>query len=447
MVSTAKPLMMKVPVMFAESFREKPFWWEAANPADNPSSDLPDDTDVTVIGSGYSGISVALELGRAGTRVCVLDEQMIGYGASTRNGGMLSTEPKFETKDVLAAKFGERVAARVLEDGRDTFTNLKEVIEREGIECHLEQNGRFVGAHCPSAYRSLEKRARQYEADGLEGFELVPRARQKEVIGQSDYYYGGLHEPDGGSLHPGLYHQGLVTACSRHGVSLCGKTAAVAIMREADGFLVRTQRGVIRSREVVLGTNGYTGRMSPWQRERLIPIGSFIIATEEIGEERVETMFRGFCTMSNTQRVLFYYRPSPDHRRVLFGGRASFSMSDATTTAPRLHNYMCRVYPGLRDVSITHAWTGNVAFTFDYLPHMGMHEGVHYCMGCNGAGVAMMSYLGRQIGLKILGRTNRACAFEEIPFRTRPLYQGTPWFMPIVGNWYRFRDWVDRSLA
>ena len=88
-----------------------------------------------------------------------------------------------------------------------------------------------------------------------------------------------------------------------------------------------------------------------------------------------------------------------------------------------------------------------MAFTFDYLPHMGMHEGVHYCMGCNGSGVAMMSYLGRQIALKILGRTNRACAFEEIPFGTRPLYQGTPWFLPIVGNWYRFRDWIDRPLA
>ena len=111
------------------------------------------------------------------------------------------------------------MADRVLEDGRDTFVNLKEVIEREGIECHLEQNGRFVGAHCPNAYRALEKRARQYEAEGLEGFELVPRERQQEVIGESDYYYGGLHEPDGGSLHPGLYHQGLVKACARHGVS------------------------------------------------------------------------------------------------------------------------------------------------------------------------------------------------------------------------------------
>ena len=433
--------------LFAESFQEKPFWWEAADPRQNPSSELPDVVDVTVIGSGYSGLSVALELARAGTEVCVLDTQAIGYGASTRNGGMLSTEPKFESLEALTARFGENLARRVLEDGRDTFVNLKEVIEREGIDCHLERNGRFVGAHCPAAYKDLEKKARQYETEGLEGFELIPRERQHEVIGESNYYYGGLHEPSGGSLHPGLYHQGLVKACSGHGVHLCGATRADAIVRESEGFVVRTNRGVIKSREVVLGTNGYTGTLSPWQRQRLIPIGSYIIATEEIGEERVESMFRGFCTMSNTQRVLFYYRPSPDHRRVLFGGRASFAVTAAATAAPRLHDYLCRVYPALRDVPITHAWTGNVAFTFDYLPHMGMYEGVHYCMGCNGAGVAMMSYLGRQIALKILGRTNRACAFEAIPFRSRPLYQGNPWFLPLIGNWYRLRDWMDRSLA
>ena len=224
-----------------------------------------------MIGSGYSGLSVALELARAGTSVCVLDAQMIGYGASTRNGGMLSTEPKFASHETLSARFDEKLADRILEDGRETFVNLKEVIDREGIECHLEQNGRFVGAHCPAAYRSLEQKTRQYESEGLNGFALIPRERQHEIVGDSSYYHGGLHEPSGGSLHPGLYHQGLVKVCAAHGVQLCGATTANAIVRESGGFLVHTTRGVIKSREVVLGTNGYTGALSPWQKERPYP--------------------------------------------------------------------------------------------------------------------------------------------------------------------------------
>ena len=433
--------------IFGAGFKTDPYWWEAAKPTTEHADRLPDKTDVAIVGSGYAGLSTALELARSGTSVTVMDREAIGFGASSRNGGLLSTEPKFASRTELTQRLGVARAERVLEDGRATFTNLKEVIEREGIECHLERNGRFVGAHCPKAYEQLADKVRRYESEGLEGFRLIPRSEQHRVVGDSDYYYGGLHEPDGGSLHPGLYHRGLVEACKNQGVTLVGNADVVSISRLSDGFKLETSRGVIASQEVVVGTNGYTSQLTPWQQRRLVPIGSYIIATEEIGEERVESMFRGFCTMSNTQRVLCYYRPSPDHKRILFGGRASFGTTDPKSSAPTLHKYMCRVYPQLKEVKLTHSWTGNVAFTFDYLPHMGTHEGVHYLMGCNGSGVAMMSYLGRQTGLKILGKTNRPCAFEDIPFNTRPGYSGNPWFLPLVGNWYRFRDHVDRFLA
>jgi len=433
--------------IFKEGFKTEPYWWEAARPSADHAERLPEQTEVAIVGSGYSGLSTALELARSGTSVTVLDREEIGYGASSRNGGLLSTEPKFASAKVLRERLGAAHAKRVIEDGRATFTNLKEVIEREGIECQLERNGRFVGAHCPKAYADLAKKVRQYEAEGLEGFKLIPRSRQHEIVGDSDYYYGGLHETDGGSLHPGLYHRGLVEACLKQGVTLVGRAEVMAIRGQPGDFVLETSRGMLRAREAVVGTNGYTSELTPWQRRRLVPIGSYIIATEEIGEQRVESMFQNFCTMSNTQRVLFYYRPSPDHKRILFGGRASFGVTDARTAAPTLHKYLTWVYPQLREVRLTHAWTGNVAFTFDYLPHMGTREGIHYLMGCNGSGVAMMSYLGRQTALKILGKTNRPCAFEDIPFNTRPGYSGNPWFLPVVGNWYRFRDHVDRFFA
>jgi glycine/D-amino acid oxidase-like deaminating enzyme len=432
--------------IFAPEFKTTPLWWDAVSPSTDYDAQPPETTEVAIVGSGYSGLSAALELARSGTSVTVLEQNDIGWGASTRNGGMLSGEPKFASDGELERRFGKQTTERILEDGRATFPNLVEIVEREGIDCHLQRNGRFIGAHSPKAFRELEAKARHLEADGITGFELVPRERQKEYT-DTDYYHGGLFEADGGCLHPALYHRGILDACIRHGVTLCGNTRVEGIERTGDGFRVATTKGIVSAKEVVVGTNGYTSAVTPWQRRRLIPLGSYIIATEEIGEERVDSMFRNFCTMSNTQRILFYYRPSHDHKRVVFGGRARFSATTERDSSPRLYEYMCGVFPQLRGVKITHGWMGNVAFTFDGLPHMGTHEGVHFCMGCNGSGVQMMSFLGRQIALKILGRTNRPCGFDEIPFETRPLYTGNPWFLPIVGNYYRLRDRIDRAMS
>ncbi|MGK0168539.1 MAG: glycine/D-amino acid oxidase-like deaminating enzyme [Gammaproteobacteria bacterium] len=436
--------------IFADDFKTTPYWWDAARPNDDYSVELPQETEVAVVGSGYSGLSAALELSRAGTHVTVLEQNELGWGASSRNGGMLSTEPKFAAPEDLTRRFGAERAVRMLEDGRATFDNLKEIVDREGIECHLQQHGRFVGAHSPAAYRTLESKANELKAEGLTDFDLVPRERVQEYT-ESEYYYGGLFDTGGGCLHPALYHRGVLDACQRYGATLCSQAQVQKIERTSEGFIVHVARGghlyQIRAREVVVGTNGYTGDVTPWHKRRLVPLGSYIIATEELPVERIDSMFRNFCTMSNTQRILFYYRPSPDHRRVLFGGRASFRETDEHASSKTLYEYLCAVFPNLRGVEITHGWSGNVAFTFDHLPHMGVHEGMHYCMGCNGSGVQMMSFLGRQIALKILGRTNRPCGFDGIPFETRPMYSGNPWFLPVVGNWYRMRDRLERLLA
>ncbi|MBT6274446.1 MAG: FAD-binding oxidoreductase [Chromatiales bacterium] len=432
--------------IFTSDFKTTPYWWEAAAPDGSFPATLPERTGVAIVGSGYSGLSAALELARSGEDVTVIEQHDIGWGASSRNGGMLSGEPKFASPDDLTRRFGAEQAERILEDGRATFDNLKEIVEREHIDCFLQQNGRFVGAHSRSAYRTLEAKAKELERDGITGFELIPRERLHEVT-ESDYYHGGLRQSDGGCLHPGLYHQGLREACLRQGVTLVPHTRVEGISQVQEQFCVTTNNGEIVADEVVIGTNGYTGEATPWHRRRLVPLGSYIIATEPLPLEQVDSMFRNFCTMSNTQRVLFYYRPSPDYQRVIFGGRASFRETTERESSVTLHRYMCEVFPSLRDVKITHGWMGNVAFTFDHLPHMGMHDGMHYCMGCNGSGVQMMSFLGRQIALKILGRTNRLCGFDDLPFQTRPLYNGNPWFLPVVGNWYRLRDRIDRALS
>ena len=203
----------------------------------------------------------------------------------------------------------------------------------------------------------------------------------------------------------------------------------------------------LQADEVVIATNGYTGDVTPELKRRVVPLASHIIATEELPPDLAASLIPKQRTLSDTRRVLCYYRMSPDGKRIIFGGRARFTAVTPLQSAPILHRFMTDRFPQLRGTRITHAWNGNVAFTLDALPHMGRQGGMHYLLGCNGSGVAMMTYLGWQTARKIAGVANQASAFDTEEFPTHPLYSGNPWFLPAIGGWYRFRDELDRRLA
>ncbi|WP_439576280.1 NAD(P)/FAD-dependent oxidoreductase [Elioraea sp.] len=228
---------------------------------------------------------------------------------------------------------------------------------------------------------------------------------------------------------------------------LIDRTRVTAIARQGNMFRLTTDRGALAARAVLAATNGYTTEATPWLARRLIPVGSYIIATEELPPETMARLFPTRRMISDSRRVLNYVRPDPAFTRVLWGGRASVGPAALERAAPVLHGFMTTVFPELRDVRITHAWTGNVAFTFGFLPHLGVHEGMHYAVGCQGSGVAMQTWLGHRIVLKIAGAANSGTAFDDMPFPTLPLYAGRPWFLPIVGAYYRARDRLDRLAA
>ena len=195
---------------------------------------------------------------------------------------------------------------------------------------------------------------------------------------------------------------------------------------------------------MVIATNGYTGDVTATLKPRLRPVASHIIATKELPEDLVKSLIPKGRVVSDTKRVLCYYRRSPDDKRVIFGGRARFTQVTPEVSAPVLHGYMLERWPQLKGTKVTHAWTGNVAFAFDFLPHMGQEQGMHYLMACNGSGVAMMSYLGYQTARKIAGGSNAPInAFDGQDFPTVPFYSGNP-VVPADGRRpYRTRDWWD----
>jgi glycine/D-amino acid oxidase-like deaminating enzyme len=438
--------MARHPVFHAD-FQAMPYWWEAYRPTAQDPLDLPAKARVAIVGGGYAGLSTALELARHGIDCVVLEAAELGFGASTRNGGAVSGGVN------IGKGFGGRSKAvspertdALLADAADAFGLIERLIAEEGIDCFWQKKGRFVGAWTPKHYAAQAARVEKLNAAAKSECRMVPRERQREEIA-SDYYHGGMVVERSASLHPALYYKGVLDACRRRGVPVCARAPVTRITEADGGWRVATARGEVTANEVVIATNGYTGDITPALKRRVVPIASHIIATEPLPPDLAASLIPRSRTLSDTRRVLCYYRMSPDGTRMVFGGRARFTQVTPEVSAPILHRFMAERFPQLADFKVTHAWTGNVAFTMDALPHMGRDAGMHYLMGCNGSGVAMMTYLGWQTARKIAGIANYACAFDSPEFPDHPLYNGNPWFLPAVGSWYRLRDRLDRMAA
>lgn len=425
--------------LFHADFRTRPYWWDDAAP-DPARTPPPARTDVAIVGSGYCGLAAALDLARGGARVAVLDAGRIGEGASTRNGGMVSGGLKLPEK--MRAILGETVFSRIVGEAVASFHHLERFIETEGFDAGYERVGRFTGAHSPGAFRRLTAQtARMTEQTGFKAHMVTPE-RQHEEIG-SILYHGGQVVEEAGGLHPARYHRALRQACAAEGVTLHGDARVTTIDRGSNGFSLTTTAGPVRAERVIVATNGYSGPLMPWLQRRIVPIASYMIATEALPTDLIAELSPKARMLVDTKRVLYYFRLSPDGRRILFGGRASFRNIDERTAACALHRFMCSVWPKLETSRLTHAWKGNVGFSLDMLPHMGCRNGVHFAGGCQGTGVAMATWLGHRTARGILNDDSTPSVFAELPFADHPLYRGRPWFLPLLGNYYRLRDKIE----
>lgn len=431
--------------VWAEGWKDSSYWLDGLTPPDLSSADLPRQVDVVIVGSGYTGLNAAIETARGGRSTLVLEAETPGWGCSTRNGGQISTSIK-PTLEALTKRFGADRARAIRNEGQQALNWIEERIKTEGIECDFRRAGRFHAAHTPAAYEALARDAEKLSREeGVEAH-MIPRAEQRRELG-SDVYHGGTLFPTHASVNPALYHHGLLRTALDAGAQVLGQTPATAIIRTANGYEVHTPRGKVLARDVAIATNGYTTALTPWQQRRVIPIGSYVIATEPLPEAVIDELFPTNRVASDTCKVIYYYRASPDRTRILFGGRVSTSETDARVSGPRLHAEMCRIFPELSHTRISHSWMGTVAYTFDELAHIGTHDGMHFSMGYCGSGVSMASYLGMRMGQKMLGLAEGRTGFDDLPFSTRPFYTGRPWFLPAAVAWYRWNDARQQKRA
>ncbi len=433
--------------LFAPGYKSTPYWWERTPRPELPEASPPARAEVAIIGSGYTGLNAAIQTARGGRHTVVLDAEDAGWGCSSRNGGQIGTsiKPEFEK---LAARHGGEIALRILREGHNALEWIGDFIAAEGIDCDFRRIGRFTGAHNPANYEILAKSLTE-QPRGLEvEAHMVPRAEQHSELG-TDLYHGGMVTARHAALDPARYHQGLLDRALAAGVEVVPHCAVTGIEPAGTGggpggggggFRLRTARGSLEARDVIVATNGYTGGLTPWQRRRVIPIGSYMIATEPLPEAQMARLMPRDRVHSDTRKMVYYYRASPDRRRVLFGGRVSAGEVDPRVGVPRLHAEMTRIFPELAETRVTHGWMGLVGYTFDKLPHLGRRGGIHYALGYCGSGVSLASYFGARIGQQLLGRAEGRTALDDLRFSGRPYYWGRPWFLGAAIRFYRWQD-------
>ena len=430
--------------VFAPDFKETPYWWDAAPPTKPEPRMPPPRADVAIVGAGITGLNAALVLARAGRSVVAFDAGDLGHGASTRNAGYVGRSLKHSFGDLMR-RHGTDYAVAVYREMQAAFHAVVERVREEQIDCGFKICGRLVLTKAKRQYDDLERELALREKHLGAQFSMLPRARIREEIA-SDLYCGAALIPDLGSIHPGLYHRGLLERARAAGVEFIGGTKVEHVAPlEGGGFELRTALGTTRARDVLVATNGYTGDLLPWLQRRLIPFDAYMIATEPLAPESMRRLLPTDRTYIDHVHDIISMRRSPDGTRILFLWRTGTRPTGARAKGAQLREDAARIVPEIAGLKLTHSWTGRCAATFDLWPHILTRDGIHFAGGYNFAGVPMGTYLGGKAAHRILGSPEGKTVFAERGFPTAPFYSGNPWFVPLVMKWYGWQDrWASR---
>ncbi|MDE2220497.1 MAG: FAD-binding oxidoreductase, partial [Gammaproteobacteria bacterium] len=380
-----------------------------------------------------------------GARVAVLETYAAGWGASSRNGGMVLTGLKLDAATLLG-RYGRELARELFRASVESVDLVEELVRAEGIDCDFRRCGHLALASKPGHYAGFERGAELLAREFSHGTRLVPRAALRDEIG-SGLYHGGMLDEASGGINPARYVAGLARAAQVAGATLHGNARVQRLERLGARWRLPTTRGVVEAGEVLVATSGYTGPATPALRRRLLPVGSYIITTESLPAALARELSPTGRMMYDSRHFLHYFRLTPD-RRLLIGGRARFVPENARTvraSAAVLQQGMLAIYPQLRDARVEYAWGGTLDFAFDTMPHAGSIDGCHYALGYAGHGVALATYLGMKMGAAIGTGEFGANPFTRLPFRGAPfgLHIGKDWVLPLVAAWYKLLDWVD----
>jgi len=426
--------------------KEKNYWLETVTtPPVQPARELPDSVDVAVVGAGYCGLSAARTLAKRGASVAVLEAETFGWGASSRNGGMVLTGMKLPAP-TLIRRYGIELVRKMYAASLETIDCVEQIVREEKIGCDFSRCGHLEVACKQAHFDGYEETAALTRREFHHELRIISKNELRAEIG-SDIYFGGMVDEASAGLNPARYVAGLAVAAQRAGAHLFDHARVTSVeLKTANGarkFRVITTKGTLTAREVILASGAYTTEATPALRKKIIPIGSYIIATEVLSADLARELSPRYRMIYDSKHFLYYYRLTPDNR-MLFGGRAAFFPETENTvrqSAEILRRGMVDVYPQLLGTKVEFVWGGTLDFTLDVMPHAGKIDGMYFAAGFAGHGVAAATWFGAKLAGLICGEPNDI-PFDGIKFPAAPigLRSGNTWALPLAGAWYRILD-------
>lgn len=429
--------------VLAPEFKAKPYWWEGAPPGQGSRETPEQSYDAVVIGSGVTGLSTALTLAEGGRNVVVFDAESIGYGASTRNNGTIV--PYLYLKQYqLEKEFGTEQGAAIARVAVESINHLLSVTEKYGIDAQVKSYDRYFMALTNNHQRQLVENAKLSAKYGKSNYIPLDRRAFEEKTGLYGFQ-GGLYSPGSLAMHAGHYTQGLAHACAKAGVTLIANCRVQSYARQGNGWLVKTQRGEVKCKHVVVATDGYTGSETKFLRKRLMTVRLYMAATEPMPSDLRERLFPEDRLLVDSKTNITWIRSTPDGTRLLIGGRAGMMGNDPEKHAATLHADMARLIPELGGLKISHGWYGYTGFPYDFVPHVGERDGVHFAVGFCGVGMTVGSWLGTRLAHKILGSPDHLSAtpLDRLTFPTEPFPGIRDIYTRAGVTWLGLKDWFE----
>ncbi len=425
--------------------KQESYWLESA-PAftGGAAGNAEGKVDVAIVGGGFTGLSSALAITRRGGSVALFEAKRVSGEASGRNGGHCSNGTA-QSYSALVKSHGEEKARRFFQAYNDAVDSVERLAKEHAIDCDFERCGKIKLAAKPGHLVGLQSACKALRESGLDPDAEVISAEDLGREINTPGFYGGLLQPRAAKLHVGRFGVGLAEAAARAGAAIYENAPVTGLRKVANGWCVSSPRGEVVARQVLVATGGSGAGPFGWFRRRIVPVGSFAVATEPLPQALVDEVFPGGRNYVTSRHIGNYFRLTQDNR-LLFGGRARFAVSNPKSdeqSGDILRRSLDAMFPRLAGVKIDYCWGGSVDMSADRLPRAGEQQrDLYYAMGYSGHGVQMAAHMG-EIMAEVMAGNTEANPWRGLSWPAIPGHFGKPWFLPFVGAYYRALDYLQ----